>query len=114
MIRAIWGGIWNSFEAPRHIIRKMAPHFVEMVHHRKDALCCGAGGGVRGAYPKNSIAIARRRLKEAEEVGAEVVLTDCNSCVHNLSNARSRRQNIRIYSTAGFINELMEEKESEV
>jgi Fe-S oxidoreductase len=103
----------GSFEAPRDIIRKMTPHFVEMAHHRKEALCCGAGGGVRGAYPKNSIAIARRRLKEAEEAGAEVVLTDCNSCVHNLSNARSRRQNIRIYSTAGFINELMEEKESE-
>jgi Fe-S oxidoreductase len=103
----------GSFEASRSIIRKMAPNFVEMAHHRKEALCCGAGGGVRGAYPKNSIAIARRRLKEAEEAGAEVVLTDCNSCVHNLSNARSRRQNIRIYSTASFINELMEEKESE-
>ena len=102
----------GSFEAPRNIIRKIAPHFVEMAHYRKDALCCGAGGGVRGAYPKNSIAIARRRLKEAEEAGAEVVLTDCNSCVHNLSNARSRRQSIKIYSTASFINELLEEKGS--
>jgi hypothetical protein len=41
-----------------------------------------------------------------------VVLTDCHSCVHNLSNARSRRQSIKIYSTASFINELLEEKES--
>jgi Fe-S oxidoreductase len=101
----------KSFEAPRNLIRKMAPRFVEMAHHGNEALCCGAGGGVRAAYPKHSIAIARRRLKEAEEAGAEVVLTDCNSCVHNLSNARTRRQKIRVYSTASFINDLMEEKE---
>ncbi len=103
----------KSYEAPRQTLRRIAPQFVEMAHHGNEAFCCGAGGGVRGAYPKNSIAIARRRLKEAEEAGAEVILTDCNSCVHNLSNARRHRQNIKIYSTASFINELLEEKESE-
>ena len=71
----------------------------------------GAGGGVRGAFPKNSLAMARRRLQEAEEVGAEVVLTECNSCVHNLSNAKLRKQKLRICSTTQFINELMEAKE---
>ncbi|NIR13161.1 MAG: (Fe-S)-binding protein, partial [Desulfobacterales bacterium] len=85
------------------------PSFVEMVHHHADALCCGAGGGVRGAYAKNSIAMARRRLVEAEEIGADVVLTECNSCVHNLSNAKLRKQKFKIYSTTQFINELMEE-----
>jgi Fe-S oxidoreductase len=80
-----------------------------MVHHHANALCCGAGGGVRGAYAKNSIAMARRRLVEAEEIGADVVLTECNSCVHNLSNAKLRKQKFKIYTTTQFINELMEE-----
>ncbi len=99
----------NIFEEPRETIRKIAPNFKEMPHNRMDALCCGAGGGVRGAYAKNSIAMARRRLEEAEEIGAEVVLTECNSCVHNLSNAKLRKQKFEIYNTTQFINKLMDE-----
>ena len=64
---------------------------------------------MRGAFAKNSIAMARRRLHDVEEVGAEVVLTECNSCVHNLGNAKLRKQKFKIYSTTQFINELMEE-----
>ena len=97
------------YEEPRKTIRNIAPSFVEMVHHHADALCCGAGGRVRGAYAKNSIAMARRRLVEAEEIGAEVVLTECNSCVHNLFNAKLRKQKFKIYTTTQFINELMED-----
>jgi heterodisulfide reductase subunit D len=99
------------YDEPRETIQKIAPNFVEMPSNRENALCCGAGGGVRGAFPKNSIAMARRRLKEAEEVGAEIVLTECNSCVHNLANAKLRKQKFRIYNTTQFINELMEEAE---
>lgn len=100
----------DIYEEPRETIRKIAPNFVEMPHHHVDSLCCGAGGGVRGAYAKNSIAMARRRLEDAEEIGAEVVLTECNSCVHNLSNAKLRKQPFQIYTTTQFINELMEKK----
>ena len=97
------------YEEPRMIIRKIAPNFVELRHHHDDALCCGAGGGARGAYAKNSIAMARRRLQEADEIGADIVLTECNSCVHNLSNAKVRAQKLQIYNTTQFINQLMEE-----
>ncbi|MCJ7829771.1 MAG: (Fe-S)-binding protein, partial [Desulfobacterales bacterium] len=98
------------YEEPRETIRKIAPNFVELPHNHVDALCCGSGGGVRGAYAKNSIAMARRRLEEVEEVGAEVVLTECNSCVHNLSNAKLRKQKFKIYTTTQFINALMNGK----
>jgi Fe-S oxidoreductase len=97
------------YEEPRETIRKITSDFVELPHHHADALCCGAGGGVRGAYAKNSIAMARRRLQEVEDVGAEVVLTECNSCVHNLANAKLRKQKFKVYTTTQFINELMEE-----
>jgi Fe-S oxidoreductase len=97
------------YEEPREIIRKVAPDFVEMPHNRVDSLCCGAGGGVRGAYPKNSLAMSRRRLQEVEEVGAEVLLTECNSCVHNFTNAKLRKQKIKIYNISQFLNELMDQ-----
>jgi len=98
----------DIYDEPREIIRRIAPNFVELRHNRADALCCGAGGGVRGAFAKNSIAMARRRLEEVEEIGAEVVLTECNSCVHNLNNAKLRAQKFKIYTTTQFLNQLLE------
>ncbi|UCF90723.1 MAG: (Fe-S)-binding protein [Desulfobacterales bacterium] len=96
------------YEAPRQTIKKIAPNFVELPNRRANSLCCGAGGGVRGAYPRNSLSMARQRLKEVEEVGADILLTECHSCVHNLSNARLRRQKFEIYTTSQFIRRLLE------
>ena len=99
------------YEEPRETIQKIAPNFIELPNNRANALCCGAGGGVRGAYAKNSIAMARRRLQEVEEINAEVVLSECNSCIHNLANAKLRRQKFAIHNTTAFINLLMDESE---
>jgi Fe-S oxidoreductase len=53
--------------------------------------------------------MARLRLEEVEEVGAEVLLTECNSCVHNLNNAKVRAQNFKIYTTPQFLNQLLKQ-----
>lgn len=97
------------YQEPREVIAKIAPDFVELEHNRDQALCCGAGGGMRGAYPKNSLAMARRRLEEVEQSGAEILLTDCNSCVHNLRNAKLRKQKIEIYTLAEYIGLLLDQ-----
>jgi len=99
------------YEEPRKTIQQITPNFVELPNNRVNALCCGAGGGVRGAYPAHSIAMARRRLEEVEAVGADVLLTECNSCVHNLSNAKLRAQKFKIYTTTQFINHLLKKSE---
>ncbi len=98
------GGI---YEEPRKTIKAVAPKFVELADNRKNALCCGAGGGVRGAYAKNSLAMARRRLEEVERIEVDVLLTDCNSCRHNLANAKLRSQKFRVMTTAEFLMELL-------
>jgi L-lactate utilization protein LutB len=74
----------GSFNGARDLLRDLGSTFVEMEHHHQESLCCGAGGGVRGFYPKFSRDIARRRVKEAEEIKVDVLLTDCLSCKHNL------------------------------
>lgn len=96
------------YQEPRETIMKIAPDYVEMKHHHAMSLCCGAGGGVRGAFPANSLNMARRRLEEAEEAGVDIVLTECNSCVHNLSNAKLRRQKFEVYTTSQFISHLLD------
>lgn len=97
----------GTYEEPRTTIKKIAPNFVEMAHNRDQALCCGAGGGMVGAFPRQAIAMARRRLEEAEQVGAEVLLVECNSCLQNLTKARKIKQKIKIYPTTTFISRLL-------
>jgi Fe-S oxidoreductase len=98
------------YEEPRQIIGKIAPNFVELPNNHGNSLCCGAGGGMRGAYAKNSLAMARRCLAQVEETGADVLLTECNSCVHNLSNAKLRKQKFQICTISQFVKRLLEDK----
>ena len=101
------------FGEPRRIIQRITPNFVEMAHNQGQALCCGAGGGLRAAYPGMSIKMAGSCLREATDLGADILLTNCNSCLHNLSNAQKRYSHLRksridIYNLGHFINLLLD------
>ncbi len=95
------------YEEPRKILRQIAPHFVEMPRNKELARCCGAGGGVRGAYGVKSVNIARDRVTEADEA-ADILLTECFSCLHNFKNAKKRKQDVEIYSLSEFIYDSLE------
>jgi Fe-S oxidoreductase len=95
------------YEEPRKILKQIAPNFVEMPRNRELAKCCGAGGGVRGAYGVKSVKIARDRVAEANET-AEILLTECFSCLHNFKNAKKRKQPIEIYCLSEFIYDILE------
>jgi len=100
------------YDEPREIIRKIAPNFVEPTRTRENAMCCGSGGGLRGSFPEDSIEIARNRLSQIlEETGAEVLLTECPSCLHNFRNAKLRKQKIEIYNITEFIAQLLQERQ---
>lgn len=86
----------------------MGTHVVEMEHHHKDSLCCGAGGGIRGFYPKFSRDIARRRVKEAEEVKADLLLTDCLSCRHNLKQGVPFEGKLRVMTMPEYLLDRIE------
>lgn len=98
------------YEDPRRIIGKIASNFVELPNNHGNSLCCGAGGGMRGAYARNSLAMARQRLEQVEELGVDVLLTECNSCVHNLTNAKLRKQKFQICTISQFIKRLLADK----
>lgn len=96
------------YNPPRDIINKLAENFIEMDRNKENAACCGAGGGVRGVFPKLSVDISKNRVNEADKV-ADILLTECPACLHNLRNAKKRRHKIEIYSIAEYIQRLREE-----
>jgi L-lactate utilization protein LutB len=93
----------GSFDESREIMKSLGIKMVEMEHHHQESLCCGAGGGLRGFYPKFSRDIARRRMKEADEVMADLVLTDCLSCKHNLKQGVPWGGKIKVMTTAEYL-----------
>jgi Fe-S oxidoreductase len=89
-------------------MKNLESRWVEMEHHHQESLCCGAGGGIRGFYPKFSRDIARRRVKEAVEVKADILLTDCLSCKHNLKQGVPSEDKMQVKTTPEYLLEGIE------
>ena len=93
------------YEPPREVIAKIPGiEFKEMDFNRKTSHCCGGGGGVRSAYPEESMDIASTRLDEASF--ADVIITTCPFCVNNLDAAKGDRK-IQVRDLVEIIDELL-------
>lgn len=75
----------NVFDEPRAVIKSVA-NLIEMENIRENSLCCGAGGGVKSAYPEIASQMAASRLEQAKETGCETLVTPCPFCKLNLEN----------------------------
>jgi len=73
----------EEYDAPREILDNIS-NLVEMDRNKEKSRCCGAGGGVRAAFPEITENIAKMRIKDAEDVEAEVLVTSCPFCILNL------------------------------
>jgi len=98
----------GTFDATRNLLKSLQKKTVEMEHHHQESLCCGAGGGVRGFFPRFSRDMARRRVKEAEEVKADLLLTDCLSCRHNLKQGVPFDSKLQVLITAEYLLQEIE------
>ena len=56
-----------------------------MTRSRENSRCCGAGGGYKSQFNDFATRIAAERVRDAEETGAEVLITCCPFCVLNLT-----------------------------
>jgi heterodisulfide reductase subunit D len=72
-------------EEPRQVIAQFKGiNFAEMKENRELAKCCGAGGGIRRAYKQLSIDMGRALIRDAEAVGADIMVIDCPACYERL------------------------------
>jgi len=80
--------IMGIYDAPRDIIQSIpGVELVEMYRIKEYAWCCGAGGGVREAYPDFNLFTATERVEEAKATGAEAIVTACPWCERNFMDA---------------------------
>lgn len=74
----------SIYEAPRRLIESSGYQVKEMLLNREKSFCCGGGGGVKSNHSELSNQIAKDRIDQAKENGAEAICTACPMCYANL------------------------------
>jgi Fe-S oxidoreductase len=83
------GRFSKIYDEPRLLIKMLDGELKEMRHNRENAICCGAGGGLRANYPDISKEIAKKRASEAPKQATKII-TPCGLCSANLKTADER------------------------
>ncbi len=98
-------GAKGIYDVPRNILKKIPGlKFVEMERIKEYAYCCGAGAGVKSAFPEFALTTAKNRIQEAEDTGAGALTSACPFCSTNLQDAiKESGSKLKFYD----INELL-------
>lgn len=90
------------FDPPRSVLQAIPGlTLVEMAASRENALCCGGGGNLETFDPDLMAEVAARRIRQACDTGASILVSACPQCERTLSAAvrrdeRARRARLRV------------------
>jgi Fe-S oxidoreductase len=98
------------YDAPRRLLASIpGVTLVEMARHRENAMCCGGGGNLETVDAGLSTTIARQRLAQAEDVGAQVLVSACQQCKRTLFGAAKRaRSRLKVLDVTELLWQAME------
>lgn len=93
------------YDPPREILRAIPGiTLVEMERTREYSWCCGAGGGVKEAFPDFALWTAKERIEEAKTAAAEAIVSSCPHCALNFEQAiADGKESIRYYDLTELI-----------
>ncbi len=93
-------GLKVALHQPCHLSRTIGPHTteyamallqevpgLELVDIEDAGECCGGGGGVVAGHPQIALDLAREKMENFRESGADILLAPCPFCVLNLERA---------------------------
>lgn len=108
-IREFRRGTYGVYDPPREVLNSIPGlRLVEMPRNKEYAWCCGAGGGVKEAYPDFAIWTALERIDEAKSTGAEAMVTACPWCERNFNDAiKERGDRIKIIDIVELVQQAI-------
>lgn len=107
------GRYCGVYDPPREVIKHIAEHFpgiefLELKRNRENSWCCGAGGVLKAARPELAVEIAYDTIKEATELGANIITTCCPTCEWNFRDAiRMKKLNMKVLDLAELVAKVM-------
>lgn len=104
------GRALGIYDPPRDVLAGIPGlRLVEMERRGKASWCCGAGGGVKSAFPDWAVEVATARLNDAREAGVDVVASACPFCKRNLMDAvKVVGGGIEVYDMVELVEEAMD------
>jgi Fe-S oxidoreductase len=107
--RPRYNGAWGVYDPPRDILKAIpGVKLREMERIREYSWCCGAGGGVREAYPEYSAWTAGERIAEARATGAEALVSACPWCERSFLDAvREGGEPMKIYDIVDLVQKAL-------
>ena len=100
-------GTFGVYEPPRNVLKSIPGlRLVEMERIKEYAWCCGAGGGVKEAYPDFATWTALERIAEAKTTGASALVTACPWCERNFNDAISESgDGMKVYDVVELVQQ---------
>lgn len=99
------GRMENLYQEPRQVLQALGVTVQEMPKNREEALCCGAGSGLRSVFPDLSLKLAGELLDSAP---VDSLVTSCPFCAFQLSYAaRKLKKDRNIIYIATLLNSLL-------
>ena len=75
---------------------------------REYSWCCGAGGGVKEAYPEFSNWTASERIEEAKSTGAEAIISACGWCEKNfLDSINLSGEKLKVFDVIELVDKAI-------
>lgn len=81
----------GEYSAPRKILKSIPGlTFVELNGNMAQSICCGGGGNVESADPELSRLVAKKKLAQIRDSGADTLATSCQQCVRTIKGEARR------------------------
>ncbi len=96
------------FDAPRNIISLVTTNYQEMEMNKTKGLCCGAGGARMWMEENVGTKISHKRIDQADQINASVVVTACPYCMSMLDDARkvtNKEEKMKVKDIAELVAE---------
>ncbi len=99
----------GEYSAPRQILYSIpGVKLVELAHIRENSLCCGGGGNLEMIDAGLSSDIAKAKIDEVLETGAQAVVTACQQCVRTMTTyARRNKMNIEVMDITQLVQRAL-------
>lgn len=81
------GRYMNVYDPPRELLKKAGHEVLEMAKNREESICCGVSAFVN--CDDENKEIRRRKMRDAIETGADVLVTPCPKCQIHLKCLQS-------------------------
>jgi len=97
-------------DEPRTVLAATSTTLLELPENKVNTHCCGGGGLYKGVDTENSLEIATRRIRQAEAIGSETLVSACPSCIMNLyQSARRANSSVQVLDIADALSRQLKE-----